>query len=156
MMAAIAALALVLGGAVEAVRLKRQRDEYRKIAAEHALDEALYRGMENDAIDSAQLYESLQESTRVFNEIKSRPRLQGPAGQQIREMSLLGAELGAQGKDDAAQERAGAALYHKSAAYHAALKKKYLAAAAHPWRAIEPDPPPPAPQARARFLERKG
>jgi hypothetical protein len=149
MMAAVAALALVLGGAVESIRVKRQRDEYLKIAGEHGIDEALYRGLERDAIDSAQLSETLLESMSVLNEIRSRPRVLGSAGQQIREMSLPGTELGAQEKEDAANERAGAALHHKSAMYHAALKRKYLAAAARPWRRIEPDPPRPDPSTRA-------
>jgi hypothetical protein len=34
-------------------------------------------------------------------------------------------------------------LDSKLAVYHAALRRKYESAAAHPWLAVDPDPPPP-------------
>ena len=61
-----------------------------------------------------------------------------------------------QQKDDAAKQRAQAVMYHKSAAYHTALERKYLEAAAHPWRSIEPDPVPPDPSGQARYWTERG
>jgi tetratricopeptide (TPR) repeat protein len=47
-------------------------------------------------------------------------------------------------------------MHHESADYHAALKRKYSAAAARPWRSIEPDGPPPDPDTRAPYWSERG
>ena len=47
-------------------------------------------------------------------------------------------------------------MHHETAEYHAALKRKYSAAAARPWRFIEPDPPPPDPASQALYWSERG
>jgi tetratricopeptide (TPR) repeat protein len=59
-------------------------------------------------------------------------------------------------KDFARQARKDAVIYRKTAGYHAALKQKYLAAAARPWRSVEPDPPPPDLWDRAVYWSARG
>jgi tetratricopeptide (TPR) repeat protein len=59
-------------------------------------------------------------------------------------------------REVARQARKDAVMYQKTAGYHAALKQKYLAAAARPWRSVEPDPPPPDPLDRAVYWSERG
>jgi tetratricopeptide (TPR) repeat protein len=66
------------------------------------------------------------------------------------------AEFTEQQNNEAAKNRAQAAMHHESAEYHAALKRKYSAAAARPWRSIELDGPPPDPDTRAPYWSERG
>jgi tetratricopeptide (TPR) repeat protein len=156
MMGVVAVLALVLGVSVESIRLKRQRDKFRILAAEHGQQEAVYRLMEQSAIEMAQIGEFSGEQTKELNESMSHsvsPRL---GGQRVQEIRRRWAEYTEQQKDEAAKERAQAAMHHESAEYHAALKRKYSVAAARPWRSIEADGPPPDPDTRAPYWSERG
>jgi tetratricopeptide (TPR) repeat protein len=155
-MAVVAVLALVLGVSVEAIRLKRQRDKFRSLAAGHGQQETFYRQMEQSAIEMAQIEESSGESTTAFFESMRNPAQPRFGGPKAQEMRRRWAEFTEQQKDEAAKERAQAAMYHESAKYHAALKQKYLRAAACPWRSIEPDGPPPDPDTRAPYWSERG
>ena len=55
-MAAVAVTALILGGAVETVRLRRQRDEFLRKAAEHTAREELALELERTTVDMAQFF----------------------------------------------------------------------------------------------------
>jgi tetratricopeptide (TPR) repeat protein len=155
-MAVVAILALVLGVSVESIRLKRQCDKFRSLAAGHGQQETFYRQMEQSVIELAQIEESSGERTKELNESMSHfvsPRL---GGQKVQEMRRRWAEFSEQQKNEAAKDRARAAMHHDSADYHAALKRKYSAAAARPWRSIEPDGPPPDPDTRAPYWSERG
>ncbi len=65
-------------------------------------------------------------------------------------------ELAEHDKVETARERDRAATYAEAAAYHAALKEKYLRAGARPWWSVDPDPPPPDPAGRGRYLSERG
>jgi tetratricopeptide (TPR) repeat protein len=151
-MAAVAVLALILGGSVEAVRLRRQRDEFLKKAAEHAAREELALEMERSFVEMAQFSQSLSE--------RLAPRLNRfglrVAGGRLAEIAEKQSGMVKQQNEDAAKQRGQAVLYHKSAAYHAALKRKYRDAASRPWRSIEPDPVPPDPADQTRYWTERG
>ena len=55
-----------------------------------------------------------------------------------------------------AKQRTQAAKFGDNAAYHAALRQKYLRTSEAPWRSVEPDPPPPEPMARASYWDQRG
>lgn len=131
-MIAIAALALVLGCSIEAVRLKRWRDFFLNQAAEHELAEVISRGDESLQLGIADVWEKLSSS-----------------GGNL-------ALFGARGK--AAESRTRAAELAETAAYHRGLKEKYRGAAARPWRSVGPDPPPPAHEheATGRYRAERG
>ena len=65
-------------------------------------------------------------------------------------------EFAEQDKAEAAQQRSRTEMYAESAAYHAALKRKYMRAAARPWWSIEPDPPPPDAAGRGSYFSERG
>ena len=143
LMVAIAALALVLGCSIEAVRLKRWRDVALKRAQVHAQLEQLNRDLERSALEMVKTYEWSAVRDPVFS-------------QRLEQWARKWAEFVAQQKAGAAQERDRAAKYAEAAAYHAALRGKYLRAAAQPWRAVEADPPPPDPQGQGRHWADRG
>jgi tetratricopeptide (TPR) repeat protein len=161
-MAVVAVLALVLGVSVEAIRLKRQRDKFRSLAAQYGQLEARSRRLEQRSIETAQIGDSGGELAKKLNEIMSQSVSPRRGGQDAREMRRRRAEFTEQLKhteqlkDVAAKVRAQAAMHHKRAEYHAALRRKYSAAAARPWRSIEPDGPPPDPDTRALYWSVRG
>ena len=116
MMAAVAVTALILGGAVEAVRLRRRRDEFLRKAAEHAARGARSRAGA-DHRRYAQFSESL--SDRLAPPIN--PFGLRAASRGSTEIAEKLSSMMKQQKDDAAKQRAQAVMYHKSAAYHTAL-----------------------------------
>ncbi len=152
-MVAVAVLALILGGSLEAIRLKRYRDECLTRAATHAESERYSRGMEHMAREMAETAESflaiLQRWTVSRGSFLRMTTI-------IREAERKRAELAEQQKRSAADERGQEARYAEYAAYHEALKRKYLRAAARPWQSVEPDPPPPEPQARGPYWSERG
>ena len=74
----------------------------------------------------------------------------------LRESERKRVEYQEQQKKVVARERGEAARFAESAAYHAALKRKYLRAVARPWKSVEPDPPPPELEARGPYWEERG
>jgi tetratricopeptide (TPR) repeat protein len=154
MMALIALVALVLGVSVEAIRLKRARSEFLTRASANTSAETYYRTLEQSQLQLALAHESIAENSETFH---------GPAipfvyphDADSRELYERWAEAAGQRSHDAKRERAQANSCHDMAEYHAALKQKYLAAAARPWRSIEPDPPPPDPTNRAFYWYEHG
>jgi tetratricopeptide (TPR) repeat protein len=154
LMAVVAALALVLGVSIEAIRLSRQRDRYLKLASENGQSEIVYRTLERSQLALAQIDESSAElSWRI-----RRPVIPFvyPDDAHIPEKDLTSARIARKKSDDAKSARAQAKLHHETAEYHAGLKQKYLAAAARPWLSLGPDPPPPDPIRRAFFWYQRG
>ena len=153
-MAVVAALAVVLGVSVEAIRLNRQRDRYLKLASENGQTELRYRTLERGQLALAEIDESSAElSSRV-----RRPVIPFvyPDDAHIPEKNLGWARIAREKRADAKRARAQAKLHHETAEFHAGLKQKYLAAAARPWLSIGPDPPPPDPIRRAFFWYERG
>ncbi len=68
MMIVVAALALILGGSLEAIRLKRYRDECLKRAGTHAQWEQTYFSMEQSSREMVDLYESLFVGSQDWSE----------------------------------------------------------------------------------------
>ena len=160
-MAVVAVIGLVLGVSIEAFRLKRQRDTFLKLAAEHEDIEKIYRQAEQFNLEMAQLSESsfaMEESfrTKVDERIKAGSELRSRAIQSRHERDDRLTEFARKRKEAGRQNRLDAAVYHRSAMYHGTLKQKYRAAAARPWRSIEPDPPPPGLSDRAMFWSERG
>jgi tetratricopeptide (TPR) repeat protein len=143
LMVAIAALALVLGCSIEAVRLKRWRDAALERAEMHAQLEHVNRDLERSALEMVKMHEGIADRD---------PALSRRRGQLVRKW----AEYVRQQKAKAAEEREEAAKYAEAAAYHAALREKYRRAAAQPWRAVEADPPPPDPHGQGRHWADRG
>ena len=159
-MIAVAALSVALGGYREATRLKRIRDEYLMRAAWHNAEETDYRRL---VWSSAA---SVSQKTMAARELVS-PAPAGPTLDRAIELLVgLPESNSTQADEDGlarfkeAQARVGAMAarremimdkhlrrqldYHqKWAEYHAALGRKYAAAAAHPWLSVAPDPPKP-------------
>jgi tetratricopeptide (TPR) repeat protein len=154
LMAVVAALALVLGVSVEAVRLSRQRGRYLKLASENGQNELHYRTLERSQLSLAEINESSAEFRRKIR-IPVIPFVY-PDDAHILEKDLTSARIARKETDDARSARAQAKLHHETAEYHAGLKQKYLAAAARPWLSIGPDPPPPDPTRRASFWYERG
>jgi tetratricopeptide (TPR) repeat protein len=162
MIALVAVIALVLGVSIGAFRLNRQRDIYLKLASEHEQLEVLYRNLEQSDLEMAQFNESLpgtdeSSRTRFDAQAKSRPIAGSPRVRELKKRTgNLLADIARQRRESVEQNRAGAALSHKTAMHHAALKQKYLAAAARPWRSVEPDPPPPDPWGQGEYWRERG
>jgi hypothetical protein len=128
MMALIALAALVLGVSVEAIRMKRARSEFLTRASANTSAETYYRTLEQSQLQLALAHESIAENSETFH---------GPAipfvypqDADSRELYERWAEAAGQRSHDAKRERAQANSCHDMAEYHAALKQKYLAAAA--------------------------
>ncbi len=171
MMIVVAVLALILGGSLESIRLRRYRDECLKRAGTHARWEQSYLArerlslaMEQSARETADLVEPFlvrkleERSARLKNRLSER-MLEGMDRRtrtHILESERRQAELAEQPKKQAAEKHAEAVRFAEFAAYHTALKRKYLRAAARPWRSVEPDPPPPEPEARGVFWSERG
>jgi tetratricopeptide (TPR) repeat protein len=153
-MAVVAALALVLGVSIEAIRLSRLRDRYLKLASDNGQSETLYRTLERSQLSLAEINESSAEFRRKI----LRPVIPFvyPDDAHIPEKDLTSARIARKETDDARSARAQAKLHRETAEYHAGLKQKYLAAAARPWLSIGPDPPPPDPVRQASFWYERG
>jgi tetratricopeptide (TPR) repeat protein len=126
-MAVVAVISLVLGVSIEAFRLRRQRETYLRLVTEHKLQEGHYQLLEQSELEMAAFDESFLK--QIETQAGSRPK---------------------------ARSLVAAVTFHKSAQYHAALKQKYLTAAARPWRSIEPDPPPRDLVGRATYWSERG
>lgn len=160
MMFAIAALAVILGGSIEAIRLKRTHDEFRKIAAEHARRETDYRQAGKSYAQMAQMVESFLHDEKSLLERLEGHHSKSP-GQGLRSGAFeeLQSKLRNKYRSNATNgtmEREEAARSAELAEYHATLKRKYLRAAARPWLSVEPDPPPPDPAGRGRYWAERG
>jgi tetratricopeptide (TPR) repeat protein len=154
MMALVAVTALVLGVSLEAVRMRRARSNFLKLASENGQSEVLDRIQEQNHLAWAQTRESSLELSRA---------MRGPVipfvyphDADSQELNDGWEEVVRQRSDEAKKMRAKAKVHHDTAEYHAALKQKYLAAAARPWLSVEPDPPPPDPMLRAFYWYGRG
>lgn len=154
MMMVVAVLALVLGLSVEAIRLRRARSNFLKLASENDQNERLFRLLEASRLSMADINESYAEHSKTIR----RPLIPFvyPDDANIPEMNEQWAEAARQKSDDVKKERAQAKIHHEMAEFHAALREKYLAAAARPWQSVEPDPLPPDPMRRAFYWYERG
>jgi hypothetical protein len=157
-MVAVAALAVALGASVWASRLKRRRDECLARATRHAEQETYYRDL------------VARSATSNLSVRMPEPAPEAPEKTLTMHVRTIERWLGLPERDptpDEETDRAKAArafaaemsarcdvLIAKNAerqsafnrrrlAYHTALKRKYIAAAARPWLPIVPDPPRP-------------
>jgi tetratricopeptide (TPR) repeat protein len=157
MMIAIAAMAVALGVGIEVFRLKRFRDQFLAKAKEHEAWEATYSELQMDIAASSESRRAL--TLEMESDLAKLPQRRKPLvfgrNSAIEELEKkmtdrAKAEADAE-KRWAAEERDRAAKFADYAAYHAALKQKYLRASERPWRSLEPDPPPPEPTARGDY-----
>ena len=159
-MIVVAALACTLGGYRLASRLKRDRDHFLARAANHVEAENYYRILVSrsgssvirkkmvvgesvpdteggTAIDTTvERWNSLIESDSSQEERHAHDRFK-EAEARSRAIADSRNELTAQYRARQLE------LYRRLAEYHAALARKYAAAAARPWRSVAPDPPVP-------------
>jgi tetratricopeptide (TPR) repeat protein len=152
-MAVVAVLALVLGVSVEAVRMRRARSSFLKLATENEQSEKFFRILAKNHLLMA---EGLESAARHLGTIQ-RPVIPFvyPQDEETREPHQSWAEAVRQ-RTDASRSRAQAKMHQETAEYHAALKQKYLAAAARPWQSIEPDAPPPDPTRQGSYWHDRG
>jgi tetratricopeptide (TPR) repeat protein len=108
-----------------------------KRAQAHAQLEHLNRDLERSALEMVKTQE------QIAARYPARAR-------RLEQLDRKWAEFVGQQKAAAAKERDRAAKYAEAAAYYAALRWKYLRAAAHPWLPVEADPPPPDPLGQGR------
>src|SRR5271166_3056724 len=152
MMFAVALIAVLLGVGIEAVRLKRYRDRCVAKASEHSSWELFYSNLEKSGRNMAELQESFLANTQRFQELSSRAK-QTPDSKEIAEKILEDVETA---RRSALEQRDRLLKFADYAAYHAALKQKYLRASDRPWQSVEPDPPPPEPDARGLYWSERG
>jgi tetratricopeptide (TPR) repeat protein len=158
MMVAVAIFAVALGVGIELIRLKRFRDHFAEQARDHGLWEIFYSNMEQSSRETAAVFEnSIEMTTGLLEGQKRHPRATLSAAIEERidngtkELRSHAEEF----KRYEVREREQQSRFAQSAAYHAALKQKYLRAARRPWRFVEPDPPPPDPSARGNYWEER-
>ena len=153
-MAAVAVVALSLGGSLYAIRLKHRRDRYLALAMVHSSLEA--QALRSLASAPARFdgWEHGPSSMPGGEVAEAIDRVSGQAAggsdEQMRNVSYR--------EDQEARERAIAPArrrllvesrrregerLRKQSDYHAALARKYRYAASRPWITIEPDPPEP-------------
>jgi tetratricopeptide (TPR) repeat protein len=171
MMIAVAALALILGVSLEAIRLKRRRDEFLKRAVTHAQLERVFRDSGAALRKVAALEESVPELLGNHSASQgigyTKTSLLGISSRTrtlIRESQRKPAELAERKPVELAELRQKAVARHRSltarfaesAAYDTALKQKYLQAAARPWQSVEPDPPPPESEFQGLYWSERG
>jgi hypothetical protein len=164
-MIAVAALAAILGGYREAIRLRRYRDDFLARAASHVEAEAYHRSLVASSKSSV-LRRGPVAQELAAQELTS-PGQSGIAlDTTVEPWSGLAVEESTRAEEEAhvrfreAQARTHTAAvrapmimanlrrrqveYHqRRAEYHAALGRKYAVAAAYPWLAVAPDPPRP-------------
>jgi tetratricopeptide (TPR) repeat protein len=161
MMVAIAVLAIVLGCTIEAIRLKRRRDVFLKLAQAHARDEQLNLVIVRSARQQVAMAESTLEWLGFLSlesgkaEALGSPYSDPALRQWLEAFSWRRAEI-ERVRWNAAWHRDRAAKHAEMAAYHLSLERKYLRAAAGPWWSVESDTPPPDQQARGRFWAERG
>jgi tetratricopeptide (TPR) repeat protein len=158
MMAAVAVTALILGGSVEAVRLKRQRDKFLTKAAEHARGKEVALETERLCVERAQSFKSSWE--RIAPHLNGRG-LGVATDQRVAAIAEMETSRAVVLDKDVAKWRwewwaRQAAMYHASAAYHTALNQKYREAASRPWLSIELDPLPPEPEDQGHYWTERG
>jgi len=144
MMLIVLAVALIFGGIINPIRIRRLRTHYRAEAARHTSEEELYRlheemtGMEIKHLPvEAEL-------------IKWGSGVNGYYTPEQRERRA-GRVLASEGK-----LRADLACYTDLATYHAGMRVKYDLAATRPWAWIDPDPrAPPKPVTESQFTRRR-
>jgi tetratricopeptide (TPR) repeat protein len=157
MMIAVAAMAVALGVGIEVFRLKRFRDQFLAKAKEHEAWEATYSELQMDIAASSESRRAL--TLEMESDLAKLPQRRKPlvfgrnsAMEELEKKMTDRAKAEADAeKRWAAEERDRAAKFADYAAYHAALKQKYLRASERPWRSLEPDPPPPEPTARGDY-----
>lgn len=157
MMIAIAAMAVALGVGIEVFRLKRFRDQFLAKAKEHEAWEATYSELQMDIAASSESRRAL--TLEMESDLAKLPQRRKPlvfgrnsAMEELEKKMTDRAKAEADAeKRWAAEDRDRAAKFADYAAYHAALKQKYLRASERPWRSLEPDPPPPEPTARGDY-----
>jgi hypothetical protein len=154
LVAATAVVALGLGGSVGVYRLSVLREGYLERARRHAEVESFHLGARRLSLQAADRREAppydpgLPDLSVLMD---GRPLDSG-----LKELLRLRNTAADGRSQDGARERERAARFETYAAYHSALKDKYLRAAARPWITVEPDPPPPEPRSRVRYWLRRG
>jgi hypothetical protein len=164
-MIAVAALSLTLGGYREATRLKRVRDEFLARATEHVAAETYYRRLASSS-ETSDLGRKMEVRKNGTQELVSDAEGHTTLDNALdRWYGLLEGRSDKKEEDDhhsfrEAQSRVVAtaargriimdnylrsqAEYHqRRAEYHAALGRKYAAAADRPWLPVSSDPPRP-------------
>jgi tetratricopeptide (TPR) repeat protein len=143
LMATVGVLAIVLGGGIEAARLKRLRDRYLAKSEEHAGNAALALKIREIDVSGAKKLESL---------ISKLPRgFESALSRRLDDQKLVSQELRDEIRRNASELRASATGSERSAAYHEAMHRKYRDVADRPWRTVGPDPLPPEPGERAEY-----
>ena len=154
LMIAIAVMAIALGVGIEVMRLKRFRDQFLAKAKEHEAWAAMYSNWEEHehrmaAIEqefAARWSKHLDRQKRLVDKSRS-PEIEDRVDESTKRLRTF-----AEARErDALEARSRLVKFANYAAYHAALKQKYLRASERPWRSVEPDPPPPEPTARGDY-----
>jgi tetratricopeptide (TPR) repeat protein len=141
------------------IRLKRFRDHFLEQARIHASWETAYSNMEQSSREMAALLERSMEMSSNLLGLQKRHRrgMLSPAIEERAENWMNKVRTSVEELErDNVREREQQTLFAESAAYHAALKQKYLRAAGRPWRFVEPDLPPPEPSARGVYWDQRG
>jgi hypothetical protein len=164
-MIAVAALSLTLGGYREATRLKRVRDEFLARATEHVAAETYYRRLVSSSetsdlgrkmavreiatqelVSDAERYITLDNAVERWIGLSEghSDRTEEDDHHRFREAQSRVAATAARGRMMMDNYLRSQVEYHRrQAAYHAALGRKYAAAADRPWFPVSSDPPPP-------------
>ena len=164
-MIAVAALSLTLGGYREATRLKRVRDEFLSKATAHLAAETHYRRLASSsetfvlgrktAVREVAAQELVSDAERDTTLDKAVERWFGPSEShsdkteeddhhRFKEAQSRVEATAAKGRmimDNYAMRQVES--HQRQAEYHAALGRKYAAAAARPWLPVAADPPKP-------------
>jgi hypothetical protein len=159
-MVAVAALAVAFGASVWASRLKRRHDEFVARATWHAEQETYYRDlvarsatppfrgmMPEPAPEAPEKTLSMPHRTIErwlgLPESKSDPTPDEETD-RVKAAHAFAAEMSARCDVLIARNAERQSAFNQSRLeYHTALRRKYVAAAAHPWLPIVPDPPKP-------------
>jgi hypothetical protein len=164
-MIAVGALSLTLGVYREATRLKRYRDELLARTARHVEAETYYRRLVSSsessvlvrkmAVQDVAAQESVSDAERyttldnaldrwiALSEGRS-DKTEEDDQRRFREAQSRVVATAARGRMIMDNYRRSQVEYHQRLAeYHAALGRKYAAAAARPWFPVSSDPPPP-------------
>jgi tetratricopeptide (TPR) repeat protein len=157
MMIAIAIAAIMLGTGIEAVRLKRYRDQFRVAALDHGARHRLYADTANRSLVDAAEIESLVADLTHRQETASRSeRSLTTKSESLKRYSEHWQKYVEEQKRSVALQRAQAAKLSRYAAYHAELRQKYLRASEAPWRSVDADPVPPEPMEQAFYWTQRG
>ena len=155
-----AAIALLLGGYREAVRLKRCRAELLAKEAHHLAAETYYRRLISSAQNSVLRDKTAVREIMTSAESSGAINLMGERWTNLLEGAATRVDEDAHERFRKAQARVDAVAdmrdrimsryrkrqveYHQRLVeHHAALARKYALAAARPWLSVAPDPPAP-------------